>query len=142
MPPLSATKSERDDQENNEKYGPIDGIRPEDYPRRYSTLLQCRCISLIQGVGTFLAIDQVGHIFCQQCVQRYGERPLAQGILNPRYGFHNLTTKIEQSLNCAICTKSILHSKSAIQCQECIEQFLISEYLLILSNTVEVITQY
>ena len=32
MPPLSATRSERNNQEGNEKYGPIDGIRPEDYP--------------------------------------------------------------------------------------------------------------
>ena len=140
MPPLSATRSERNNQEDNEKYGPIDGIRPEDYSYRYSTLLRCRCISLKQGVGLFLAM--VGHIFCQQCVQRYGERPLVEGILTPRYGFHNLTTEIEQSLNCAICTKSILQSKSAIQCRECIEQFLISESLLSLSNTVEVITQY
>jgi len=61
-------------EEEEEYYGPIDGVRPEDHLENYQGLSKCFCLGLANNVGIiYVSILQYKLRLCIACYMEMGE---------------------------------------------------------------------
>lgn len=105
-----------------EIYGPIDGVRPQDHMITYNYLRHLRCCRTIGYI--YEQIGTRGIKYCHSCylnihsVYRINFLLLTQhSLVHERIAYNGQT--------CVLCQRFIMTVKSAFECSDCIEEYLI-----------------
>jgi hypothetical protein len=103
-----------------EYQGPINGVRPLDYPETYGYLMELRCV--------MIAEDRLHQSFTDShkiCQARYAtaseEQKNEYGIVTPHSLVHKNSANCQTA--CTFCNKCIT-IKLAHECSGCIEKYL------------------
>lgn len=122
----------RFEEDKMEYYGSIDGILPTDYPETYYLLNNSICIKGFPSV-IYAGVAHHWRRMCGDCYEvRYLRLRERERDFDVYTNFHNLCSElfdisIEDKLNCHVCKDTLLTFTSAVNCQQCIEQFLLSK---------------
>ena len=109
----------REEEEDLEYYGPIDGVLPQDYPAAYSRLMTMYCV--IKSIVRVYTCDKLR--ICTNC---YDETQDDEKEYYEEGGWHSMclyTTTLVAS-TCFKCNVQLATVKPASRCQECIEEYL------------------
>lgn len=104
-----------------EYQGPIDGVKPIDYPEAYEYLMELRCV---------LALDerlyQNGNSHCKVCITCYNNTPDEYKNEYVIVAPHNLVHKnsADHQTHCTHCNTWIVQVRPAHECKACIEEYL------------------
>jgi len=104
-----------------EYQGPIDGVRPNDYPKAYEYLMELRCVMALEEY-IYQDIND-NYKICIECYNNTSdEYKNAYAPVAP----HNLVHKnsADNQINCTYCHKKIVQVKPAHECRGCIEEYL------------------
>lgn len=117
---------ERSQKEQDEYYGPIDGVRPLDWPETYLVLNISKCMKNVGQRIIFVKNRYPWKRLCENCYLQRGQpesfnmKTVWHSLCSP---LHGLT--LDTKLKCARCNNVVIKFKQARTCRECIEQFLI-----------------
>lgn len=105
-----------------EVYGPIDGVRPQDHLITYNNLRYLRCCNTMEEV-----YEQVGTHRIKYCHRCYVDIRMLYRINFLRLPHHTLVHEriAYNGVVCVRCKKLIIRVKSAFECRDCIEEYLI-----------------
>lgn len=129
----------------NEYYGPIDGVRPEDYTDTnytYLAIMYSVCLKAIDNEEIYVRDNRRNNRMCGHCYTTY--RPpnyikVESGHLVRHRRNFNPNTK----LYCEKCFKQILRENtSANNCQECIEEIIEAGLRNFMTNELVVTKRY
>ena len=117
--------------------GPIDGIRPEDYPETYELFLNCICYTSSQRWFYFNTEDT--KLLCVSCFNT--ECSEVQNRFQRTEGWHTITT-FPREIFCQNCETILLLETLANECTECIEEWLENSEKILIGEEVNVITRW
>ncbi|KMQ82564.1 hypothetical protein RF55_22549 [Lasius niger] len=104
-----------------EYQGPIDGVRPLDYPETYGYLTELRCVMIAENRLYQSYFDS--HKICQACYATASEEQKSEyGIVAPHCLVHKNSANCQTG--CTFCNKCIITIKPAHECSGCIEKYL------------------
>ena len=131
----------REEEEDLEYYGPIDGILPHDHPEAYYELLTMYCI--IKNVIRIYTCDEL-----RVCTNCYEETSEGEKEYYEEGGWHCMgfySTAVVAS-KCFKCNAAISIVRAASQCTECIEEYFELGHegwtQLLNGKTIDVITRW
>jgi len=132
-------------EEEEEFYGLIDGVRPEDHLENYQNLSNCFCLELANSIRIiYISILEYKLRLCVTCYVRMGQPENYE----PRTSWHSIWVMTPEwsyhKLNCTECGERLLKLKRAYRCIECIEECLENERELFEKEDqeIEVITRW
>jgi len=132
-------------EEEEEYYGPIDGVRPEDHPEAYQNLRKCFCLTLANNVElVYISILEYRLRLCVTCYISKGQPE----IYEPYTSWHSIWVMTPEwspyKLNCEECGDRLFKLKRAYRCTECIEECFESEEELFSKEDqeIEVLTRW
>lgn len=131
-----------EEQQGEEFYGPIDGVKPEDYRESYPLLSFMKCLTPLRG--QIYSHQTQGIKICGDCY----ENECAEG-LRARFVAHSwhVMQKFQHvKPDCEICGHLIFIARPAERCTECIEEYLEASPLAKIQMTagkeIDVITRW
>lgn len=130
------------EQEGEEFYGPIDGVKPEHHRENYGLLPNLKCITPLERP---LYYDpQIKITICQPChTSRFTDEERQYFI---PHGSHNLQIDTHARPSCAVCRRRVVLIREAERCRECIEEYLETDdpgkAALARGDEIEVITRW
>lgn len=109
--------------------GPIDGVRPIDYPDTYGILLRSICVKPI--VRCWAEVVYPWRRQCMRCYRRGRFRSYLRNV-----GAHAFRSYLSEGesfqtvVECFFCDKELMWVRPAHNCRGCIEQFVMAkEYI-------------
>lgn len=114
----------RTEQEKNEFYGPIDGVKPVDYPDTYQILMRSICMRQEEEI-IYVGMEFPYPKFCEQHYE--GQ----EGVVR-RTRWHAISSPLHDlnwifKSDCLVCKRSLFWLRPAHQCRICIEEFLVNK---------------
>ena len=108
-----------------EYHGPLDGVRPKDYPETYKCLLELRCVMTIGERLYQRTVDK--YKICDACFLAIpAENQVEFSIVVP----HSLVHKdsVHDQTKCSFCYKPVVKVRPASDCRGCIEEYLHTDH--------------
>jgi len=92
------------EEEEEEYYGPIDGVRPEDHLEAYRSLNKCFCLTLANNVGLiYVSILEYKLRLCTACYIKKGQPEMYE----PQISWYSIWVMTPEwspyKLNCEEC---------------------------------------
>lgn len=127
------------DQEGEEYYGPIDGVRPSDHRDAYPMLGGLICCTTIWGPLYYNPWN-----LTKLCYSCYAQRiTSAEQRQYSRMGWHTIGYIRLTNPFCCICGEILLKARQAEECTECIEEYMESGINIINARgVIDVITRW
>lgn len=109
-------------------FGPIDGVRPIDYPVTYGALRDLRCVKVTRGDIYQKSITN--RKVCRDC---YLAIPADEQVEYNTVAVHCLVhwTSVYSQPNCNACARTIVIVEYAHHCGDCIEEYLDADLQLL-----------
>ncbi|XP_024867449.1 uncharacterized protein LOC112451801, partial [Temnothorax curvispinosus] len=117
----------RSEEEKNEYYGPIDGVRPIDYREgTYQIFMRCMCLST-ENNGEILYVERSDsrRRLCEECY----DREFQPGNFEEVTGWHSICSPlhgidIDTKVNCYFCNQELMWLRPSHQCRDCLEEYV------------------
>lgn len=136
-----------DSEGQNEFYGPIDGVLPQDHTDTYKDLLNSYCLRAISTTEKIYREDMLPRRrLCENCYieldspEQFKYCNLQHSIyIHHRYN-HNINL---YALHCVKCKKQLLICElMAFECRDCIEEYLINHKTLLSQGELLVVKRW
>lgn len=108
-------------QEDDENcHGPMDGVRPHDFPETYEQLLKHFCVKPFSL--PIYCLDNKRRV-CQDCYENGLDNEVR--VLYQEGGYHSMCRNagVANATKCHVCQRRIAYITPAGSCTECIEEF-------------------
>lgn len=127
------------EEEENEFYGPIDGVRPVDHVF-YRGIYEMICVTGTAFVN--LREHSIDNVLCEKCHAEIYENRINESPYQRIYKHLIMTEDVRVSVLCKSCQQEVYSDKAAEDCRECIEEYLDSKNKILCGIPVEVITRW